>query len=117
MESDKTLTEQPIMTTGELKERAVKIPFPPSFAYSNCAEFSLSAMDFRISFAEVTQDGNAEAKVGIVMPPEQAAMLALMLLQQLKTFEERFGSIRLPAWRAMQQHSGSIGDEPNPTSK
>jgi|ERR1019366_3730623 hypothetical protein len=116
MESDETLPKQPIMMTGELMERAVKIPFPPSFAYSNCAAFSLSSMDFRISFAEVMQDGTAEAKVGIVMPPEQAAMLAMMLLQQLKTFEERFGAIRLPAWRAMQQLSVSKPDEPNPTS-
>jgi uncharacterized protein DUF3467 len=92
----------------ERREVLVTVPFPPDFVYSNCAAFSLSAMDFRISFAEAMPDGHAEARVGVVLPPEQAATLAIMLIHQLTTFEERFGEIRHPGWKAIRGVTASL---------
>jgi len=105
MEKNATTEPYPGMTipVPERRQVIVTIPFPSSFVYSNCAAFSMSAMDFRIGFGEAMQDGHAEARVGVIMPPEQAANLALLLLHQLTLFEERFGDIRNPAWKAAKQ--------------
>ena len=87
--------------TIELKQRKIHIPFPETFTYANCCAFSIAQMEIRLGFAEIMQDG-AEAipRVGVVLPPEAAAILALVLLQQVKAFEEAFGEIRHPAWKA-----------------
>jgi len=74
-------------------------------------------MEIRLGFAEAMQDGRAVPKVGIVMPPEAAAVIALVLFQQVKTYEQNFGEIRHPLWKAMKegkpldinQKEGTIG--------
>ncbi len=81
-------------------EVALQVPYPKEFIYSNIASFSVSLMDIRIGFGEFLPDGNAVAKVGIVMPPEQCAVLAMMLLSQVNSYETNFGKIRDPRWRA-----------------
>jgi hypothetical protein len=86
----------------ELVQRTVHIPFPETFVYSNCAAFALSLMEFRLGFAEAMPDGKAVSRVGVAMPPEAAAVLALVLFKQLKTYEQKFGEIRHPLWRAMK---------------
>jgi len=87
----------------------VFIPFPESFVYANCVAFATSQNEIRLSFAEAMQDGKAVPKVGIVMPPETAAVLALVLFQQVQVFESTFGEIRHPMWRAMK-----AGQDPTP---
>ena len=87
---------------GEAKQRMVHIPFPESFVYANCAAFAIGQMEIRLGFAEALQDGQAVSKVGIVMPPEAAAVIALVLFQQVQKFEENFGEIRHPMWKAMK---------------
>jgi hypothetical protein len=108
--------EEPKEPEIEIKEKTVNIPFPETFTYANCAAFSLSLMEFRIGFAEfatLTGDGPTTAipRVGIVMPPEAAAVIALMLMSQLHSYEKSFGEIRHPAWRAAkaQQQIPQVG--------
>ncbi len=88
--------------TGGAILRDVRIPFPETFLYANCAAFSISQNEIRLGFAEAMQDGRAVSKVGIVMPPETAAVIALTLLAQVHTFEAHFGEIRHPMWKAMK---------------
>jgi hypothetical protein len=85
---------------GKAKQRMVFVPFPESFVYSNCCAFAIGQMEIRLGFAEAMQDGKAVPKVGIVMPPEAAAVIALVLLQQVKAYEASFGEIRHPMWKA-----------------
>jgi hypothetical protein len=94
------VTEQHIV--GEKKQRMVHIPFPETFVYANCCAFAIGQMEIRMGFAEAMQDGKAVPKAGIVMTPETAAVTALVLLQQVKTYEENFGEIRHPIWKAMK---------------
>ena len=108
------LTEAP---SGVAKQGMVHIPFPESFVYANCCAFAIGQMEIRLGFAEAMQDGRAVPKVGIVMPPEAAAVIALVLFQQVKTYEHNFGEIRHPLWKAMKegkpldinQKEGTIG--------
>jgi hypothetical protein len=89
---------------GEMNnmEIHVSIPFPETFTYANCAAMAISQMEIRLGFAEIMQDGKAVPKVGIVLPPEAAAVIALVLFQQVKKYEEHFGEIRHPLWKAMK---------------
>ena len=103
MDSDSQKIAPQEEPTDGFKELTIQIPFPEAFVYSNCASFALSHMDIRIGFAEAMPDGHAVPKVGIVMPPEQAAAMALMLLSNLHVFEERFGEIRNPQWQAAKK--------------
>jgi hypothetical protein len=101
----------PISTSGadlssaEIHDATLSIPFPENFIYSNCAAFSISQMDIRISFAEAMPDRTAKARVGIVMPPEHAALLGMALIQQVHIYEHNFGAIRLPAWQAQREEA------------
>ena len=94
--------------TDGYKEVIIHIPFPSAYVYSNCACFALSPMDFRIGFAESMPNGTAESRVGIVMPPEQAVVLAMMLLTQISVYEQKFGEIRNQQWREMKRASGGL---------
>ena len=76
-------------------------PFTDTYIYSNISALSASFMDVRISFGEIAPNGKPQTKVGVVMPPEHAAHLALTLLNQLNFFEKNFGKIRHPQWRAL----------------
>lgn len=96
--ADETQANEHTARVG-VDEKTVHIPFPESFAYANCAAFSISHMDIRIGFAEAMPDGRAIPKAGIVMPPESAAVIALILLQQVQAYENSFGEIRHPAWK------------------
>src|ERR1035441_494857 len=98
---DVPLTEA-LPIEGEVQQRVVHIPFPESWVYCNCAAFAIGQMEIRLGFAEALQDGQAVSKVGIVMPPEAAAVIALVLFQQVQKFEENFGEIRHPMWKAMK---------------
>ena len=89
-------TEQP------LQQVAVQIPFPETFLYANCAAFAISQMEIRIGFAEAMQTGKAVSKVGIVLPPEAAAVIALVLLAQVTMYEASFGEIRHSMWKAFK---------------
>jgi hypothetical protein len=103
-----------------LQQSTIHIPFPESFVYVHCAAFSISQMEIRLGFAEAMQDGRAVSKVGVVMPPEAAAVIAMVLFQQVKTYEENFGEIRHPLWKAMKagqplninQKEGTVGISP-----
>jgi len=96
--------EQQPAPSGEPQfiQRSVHIPFPETFVYSNCCAFAIGQTEVRLGFAESLPDGNAIPKIGIVMPPESAAVLALVLLQQVHVFEAHFGEIRHPMWKAMK---------------
>ena len=90
-------------------EEMITIPFAPTFVYSNCTAFCVTHMDFRISFGELMPDRTAQARVGIVMPPEHAAVLMMSLFQQVNQFEQQFGEIRHPAWKAWKQGADPTG--------
>lgn len=89
----------------EIHEVTLKIPYADTYTYSNCAAFSLSQMDIRISFAEAMPDRTAKARVGIVMAPEHAALLGIALIQQVHAFERAFGPIRLAQWQSQKEEA------------
>jgi len=68
-------------------------------------------MDIHISFAEVLPSGTVLAKVGVVMPADHAALLVLNLIEQIGLFEQTFGAIRHPAWKAFRDKAAAIRDE------
>lgn len=104
--SDATSPQQtPLAEETEIREVTLKIPYAETYIYSNCAAFSLSQMDIRISFAEAMPDRNAYARVGIVMAPEHAALLGIALIQQVHAYEHAFGEIRLPQWQSQKQEA------------
>lgn len=84
---------------GDAVQTNITIPFTDSFTYSNCSALACSVMEFRISFAEALTDRNIQPRVGIVLPPEHAAQLALNLIKQLSFFERAFGPVRHPEWQ------------------
>jgi Protein of unknown function (DUF3467) len=90
---------------AEIQDATLHIPFPDSFIYSNCAAFSISQMDIRISFAEAMPDRTAKARVGIVMPPEHAALLGMALIQQVHIYERNFGPIRNAQWQSQKDEA------------
>jgi hypothetical protein len=96
--------DTPSATNDSLIHRqlAVQIPFPETFLYANCAAFAISQMEIRVGFAEAMQTGQAVSKVGLVLPPEAAAVIAIVLLTQVTTYEEHFGEIRHPMWKAFK---------------
>ena len=83
----------------------LQIPFPETFVYSNCSAFSVSQMDIRISFAEAMPDRTAQARVGVVLPPEHAALLAMTLIGQIHVYERAFGPIRLAQWQTQKDEA------------
>jgi len=60
------------------------------------------AMEIRLAFAEAMQDGRAVSKVGVVMPPEAAAVIAMVLFQQVRIYEENSARFVTPSWKAMK---------------
>lgn len=95
--------EDQLNESGELLQNVtLKIPFPESYQYVNCAAFALSQMEIRLGFGEAMQDGTVVSKGGIVMPAEAAAVIALVLLKQVQKYEDSFGEIRHPVWKAMK---------------
>lgn len=97
---------------------------PDSYVYSNVAGVSITPWDVRINFADVNPEittagddnsidaGPIKALTGIIMPPEHAAGLAILLFEQLHVFEKQFGKIRNRHWRSM---SDSTSTEPPST--
>lgn len=86
--------------SSQMLQREVQITFPDTFTYANAVAFSITLTEIRLGFAEIMQDGKAIPRVGITLPPETAASLALVLVQQVKAYEDSFGAIRHPAWKA-----------------
>lgn len=82
-----------------VNELNITVPFPDTYVYSNASALSMSFLDIRIGFAEVMSDGKVQPRIGVVVPPEHAAQLALNLFKQLNVFEQVFGDIRLPEWK------------------
>lgn len=108
-EPDTPKERSPESSAGfEVSQRTVVIPFPESFLYANCAAFAIGQNEIRLGFAEALQDGKAVSKVGIVMPPETAAVIALILFKQVQIFEQNFGEIRHPMWKALK-----AGEDPS----
>jgi hypothetical protein len=99
---------------GQVREMTIQIPFPENFIYANCAAFAVSLMEIRIGFGEAMQNGQAVARVGVVLPPEAAAVTALVLLQQVTTYEEKFGELRHPMWK---EAKAKLNLKPEPESK
>jgi len=73
--------------------------------YSNNVAFTMSAFDLSFIFGEITnvEDRvlNVNQKLRVTMSPQHAKAFALVLLQNLKTYEQTVGPIVLPA--GMQQ--------------
>lgn len=99
----------------------LKIDPPGSYIYSNVAGVSISPWDIRINFADVnvTDEGTEQvfkAVAGIIMPPEHAAGLVLLLTGQLKQYESQFGDIRNPQWQAMKarnaKRAAALAEQP-----
>jgi hypothetical protein len=91
----------------------IEIDPPSAYTYSNVAGVSISPWDIRINFADVNPvegQTNVKAVVGVTVPPEHAAGLAILLIDQLKRYEAQFGQIRHPKWQAMRSMAKQQGD-------
>lgn len=97
MANDKIQLEE-MDNGGKRLAGELTIPFPDDFVYSNASAIGTSLMDIHISFAEVLPFGTIRAKVGIVIPAEHAAQLAMNLLEQITLYERTFGQLRHPEW-------------------
>ncbi|MEO8053411.1 MAG: DUF3467 domain-containing protein [Acidobacteriota bacterium] len=100
----------------QMVEFSIKIEASDTYVYSNVAGISISPWDLRINFADVNvvnkKDEAFKAVMGIVMPPEHAAGLTLLLMRQLRNYEEQFGAIRHPDWQAMKARSKKTAEDP-----
>jgi hypothetical protein len=96
---------------GKKIEGELTIPFPEDFVYANASALGTSLMDVHISFAEVLPTGAIRTKVGVVMPADHAALLALNLFEQIALFEHNFGPIRHPAWKAFRDKAAVVREE------
>jgi hypothetical protein len=50
------------------------------------------------------------------MPPEQAAVLCVMLTQQIITYEKIFGEIRHPLWKLAKSQMNFAPPDPQSTA-
>lgn len=93
---------------AEQLEIKVTVPQADSFIYSNIVGVAISPMDVRINFAEAGPSGNCVTKVGIVLTPETASSLALILLDQVMNFSRQVGPIRNEQWNAVSSGMADI---------
>jgi Protein of unknown function (DUF3467) len=98
-------TNEESKSEPELTLVNMHVPFPDTFVYSNCSAFSVSQMDIRISFAEAMPNRTAQARVGVVLPPEHAALLAMTLTSQIHIYERAFGPVRLAQWQSQKEEA------------
>jgi hypothetical protein len=73
----------------------VEIPFP-NF-YSNNIIVGSMLFDFSLTFFEQLDPRNQTVKARAVMTPLQAKLLLRALTDQIRTHEDRFGPIPMPA--------------------
>lgn len=106
-ETEKPLRSPAEPIIGEALSLRIEIEPADSYVYSNVGSISVSPWDIRINFADVTptteQNTKFKAVIGVVMPPEHAAGLAILLMDQLQVFENQFGPIRHPKWHAISR--------------
>lgn len=100
VEGQVVIEDRPNVVMGQ--RVPVKIGHPDTYFYSNVAGVSVSPMDVRIDFGDVTPQGRTTAVLGIALSPEHAAGLALLLIQQVKNFEAEYGLVRNKTWSAMR---------------
>ncbi len=66
--------------------------------YANTCNIGVTLMDFLIQFGQAHQNG-AEVKVellqGIWLSPQQAKALCMILTQNVQSYEQNFGEIKL----------------------
>lgn len=79
----------------------VRVQNPDQSIYSNVVAVTITPWDVRVNFADYAPSGkagggvdNVKAIVGVIMSPEQAASLAILLNRQLENFESQFGQVR-----------------------
>jgi len=68
----------------------------------------MSLFDLRIGFGEAMPDRTVKPRVGVVMSPEQAAILALLLIGQVAQYEKNFGPLRDPRWREFADQASQM---------
>lgn len=90
------------------EDYTVTLEPPDSYVFSNVAAVAVTPWDIRINFVDVvpspqSKEGRFKAKIGVTMPAECAAGLALLLIDQLRAFESQFGSIRNEKWANAQK--------------
>jgi hypothetical protein len=96
--------------------KKITIEHAESYLYSNVAGVSISPMDIRIDFADVTAQGKTKTVAGITLSPEHAAQLVLLLMTQLQNFEKDFGDIRTPHWKALKEKTLKEALKASPTA-
>jgi hypothetical protein len=69
--------------------------------YANNTAFATSAFDFSMTFGEIAGvEGDhllVDQHVRIIMAPLHMKIVLMLMLQQLKQFEQQFGEIKIPA--------------------
>lgn len=89
-ESNPTLPSAP-------KQITIDMPKDVPIAYANVALISHTPVEVVLDFAQVlprTPRGTVQAR--IIMTPMHAKMLQLALTQNIQTYEQQFGPIRIP---------------------
>jgi hypothetical protein len=90
------------ISPGPVSTVTLTVPFPDTFVYSNASSFSMTMMDLKIGFGEAMPNRTVEARIGVTIPIEHAAHVALSLLTQLCAFEDNFGPVRHPHWNLVK---------------
>jgi hypothetical protein len=95
----------------------ITVPFPESYVYANASAFAMTMMDLKIGFAEAMPDKKIQSRLGVTVPIEHAAHLAIQLFAQLVSYERNWGAIRHPQWadfkdRVMTSQSGGTAEQP-----
>jgi hypothetical protein len=80
----------------------LNVPFPSTFVYSNASSYSVTLMDMKIGFGEAMPNRTVEARIGVTVPIEHGAHIALSMLAQLFAFEDNFGQVRHPHWNLVK---------------
>lgn len=107
MPEENRMPKDPIeVEPGRTVNLRIEITPPDSHFYSNVSGVNVTPWDIRIHFADLSprdpMDTKSKAVVGVIMPPEHAAGLMLLLLEQVQVYEKQFGPIRLSKWAKLR---------------
>ncbi len=95
-------------------EFKLRMTSPDSYTYANMIGVAFTPWDVRLHFANafpsIPGDSEVRAASGIIMAPENAASLALLLTKQVQLYERQFGAIRNKQWREKYGKPDTLGE-------
>lgn len=84
--------------------------------YANNVSVSISSWDMNIIFGRVTGNNEIEETIEVIVSKEMAKALTMIMATHLKTYETKFGEIKIADLAALQE-SGEIPVQPAAKAK